>query len=311
MLQSQDYLSLDTFLNLPVEIQHSLVSSYPYISPYTYIAEISDMAFLRSDDTPYAKWYKPFKPDSIHNGSIIYCVTDIANRLFPILRKLQKKVFLILGRSVVPVTDQFYAFIDECNVQHIFAQNCLVSPHLTSRITAIPLGHENKHYGFHGKASNSVQLLNYAKEYSLGFNQFDQILCSFSLATNVKERSMCLKAALTNSHVNITSMSFQPDHLNVQFNFYHALSISKMCLCPWGNGIDTHRFWQSLYLGSIPIVRKNPAIKSFADTRSIFIDSWDEINDSSFLSRHPSSQDCSLAFFDYWKKLISDTIAKY
>ena len=41
------------------------------------------------------------------------------------------------------------------------------------------------------------------------------------------------------------------------------------------------------------------------------IDSWDEINDVTFLSRRPSSQDSSLAFFDYWKKLIFNTIAKY
>lgn len=35
------------------------------------------------------------------------------------------------------------------------------------------------------------------------------------------------------------------------------LSSHKFCLCIRGNGIDTHRFWESLYLGVIPVIINN------------------------------------------------------
>jgi hypothetical protein len=35
------------------------------------------------------------------------------------------------------------------------------------------------------------------------------------------------------------------------------LSTHRFCLCIRGNGIDTHRFWESLYLGVIPVIINN------------------------------------------------------
>ena len=29
-------------------------------------------------------------------------------------------------------------------------------------------------------------------------------------------------------------------------------------LCPRGNGLDTHRFWETLYRGSVPVVLESP-----------------------------------------------------
>jgi hypothetical protein len=53
----------------------------------------------------------------------------------------------------------------------------------------------------------------------------------------------------------------------------------KYCLCPEGNGVDTHRLWEALLLGSIPIV-KNTAFTRVIQhyTRGeipmIIMDSW-------------------------------------
>jgi hypothetical protein len=39
------------------------------------------------------------------------------------------------------------------------------------------------------------------------------------------------------------------------------LSKYRFCLCIRGNGIDTHRFWESLYLGVIPVIINNKTTK--------------------------------------------------
>ena len=41
------------------------------------------------------------------------------------------------------------------------------------------------------------------------------------------------------------------------------LLTSNFVLCPEGNGIDTHRVWEALYSGSIPIVRIETHLKNF------------------------------------------------
>lgn len=39
--------------------------------------------------------------------------------------------------------------------------------------------------------------------------------------------------------------------------YLKELSTYRFCLCLRGNGIDTHRFWESLYLGVIPVILNN------------------------------------------------------
>jgi len=34
----------------------------------------------------------------------------------------------------------------------------------------------------------------------------------------------------------------------------------EFCICPEGNGIDCHRFWEALYLKCVPIVLNSPFI---------------------------------------------------
>ena len=40
------------------------------------------------------------------------------------------------------------------------------------------------------------------------------------------------------------------------------LSAYRFCFCIRGNGLDTHRFWESLYLGVIPVVLQTPETAS-------------------------------------------------
>jgi hypothetical protein len=58
--------------------------------------------------------------------------------------------------------------------------------------------------------------------------------------------------------------------------FYQNISISKFTICPRGCGIDTYRLWESLYLGSIPIIQRYDGHKEFEDLPILFLDSIDE-----------------------------------
>lgn len=62
--------------------------------------------------------------------------------------------------------------------------------------------------------------------------------------------------------------------------FLRDIKSSKFVFCPRGNGIDTHRVWETLYMGSIPIVKYEKTHHLFTDLPILFIKDWDIIDDS-------------------------------
>lgn len=56
--------------------------------------------------------------------------------------------------------------------------------------------------------------------------------------------------------------------------FLRALRQHDFCLCPRGNGLDTHRLWETLYMGAVPIVEYDPAYQAFRDLPIYFVHDW-------------------------------------
>jgi hypothetical protein len=52
----------------------------------------------------------------------------------------------------------------------------------------------------------------------------------------------------------------------------------KFVLCPRGRGTDTHRFWEILLMGSIPIVEKSGLDTLYKQFPCIIVDSYSDIN---------------------------------
>lgn len=63
-----------------------------------------------------------------------------------------------------------------------------------------------------------------------------------------------------------------------QLRFYSQAAAHKFVLSPEGRGIDCYRTWESLYLGSIPIVAASPAMSAFADLPILFTEDYSELS---------------------------------
>lgn len=59
--------------------------------------------------------------------------------------------------------------------------------------------------------------------------------------------------------------------------YLEEIKSHKFCICPRGNGVDTHRMWECLYLGCIPICERSVTLEQFSDLPILFVDSWDEV----------------------------------
>ena len=59
--------------------------------------------------------------------------------------------------------------------------------------------------------------------------------------------------------------------------FLREIKSHSFVLCPRGNGMDTHRLWETLYMGSIPIVKKDVWNEEFRDLPISFINDWSDV----------------------------------
>jgi hypothetical protein len=86
----------------------------------------------------------------------------------------------------------------------------------------------------------------------------------------------------------------------------------KFVVCPRGNGIATHREWETLYMGSIPIMKRDLNNRFFTNLPICFVDDWAEVTEeflnSEFLRITMAEWDEKILTFDYWKNKIRNTI---
>lgn len=95
--------------------------------------------------------------------------------------------------------------------------------------------------------------------------------------------------------------------------YLREIKSSKFVFCPRGNGIDTHRLWESLYMGSIPIVRYENTHSLFTDLPILFITDWSEINEDFLKIKYDEfiNKDWNLdkIKIGYWKDFIKNNLS--
>lgn len=64
--------------------------------------------------------------------------------------------------------------------------------------------------------------------------------------------------------------------------YLHGLASSYFCIAPRGNGIDTHRVWEALYLRSVPVVTRSLVTEQHPDLPMIVLDDWSDFRKVSF-----------------------------
>jgi len=79
-------------------------------------------------------------------------------------------------------------------------------------------------------------------------------------------------------------------------------------LAPPGNGPDTHRLWEALVLGCIPIVKRNFLSEFLSDLPVVVVDDWREIT-AAFLHRSLAAIGArrfnfAKLYLEYWRRAI-------
>ncbi len=118
----------------------------------------------------------------------------------------------------------------------------------SKNIRPIPIGLENRRLHTNGVPRDFRMLIQDGILPSE--SRKNQILVSFSMSTNLLERSTALELASSLSRIDLRY--FQGSIAE----YHQELLESRYVLSPPGNGFDCHRTWEAIYLGCIPVVKK-------------------------------------------------------
>lgn len=207
-----------------------------------------------------------------------------------ILPRLNHKFILISHNSDCPITIDHLNILNNPNLILWLAQNTMFDH---SKLRSLPIGMANSQWGKH-----RVDFL---------FNSSRKFIKSKSIYANfnTQTHSSRLQAFENASRFDIVTVQ-----QGVTFESYiQELAIHKFCICPRGNGIDTHRFWEAQYLDCIPIILKCDWTAAYSGLPVVLLDSWDQLSeldyDRLYIEISSTSYDRSTLNLNFYSSLIN------
>lgn len=235
------------------------VSSNPYLSADSYysactirVSHLNDLSKL-SFSTNFNNIF--LNGDLVNN--LIELCSDSSNRLE-------------IGNLVIADTDQSF---DQKQLKTLLkASSKIYCTNYVSdsseRIMGIPIGLENKSYMSAGRTKDfEIDSFKTVSKKRIG------ILIAWNDETALNSRVEA-RQILSRSDQSFEVKARIPATL-----VHKLMHDSLFVACPRGNGLDTHRFWESLYLGAIPVVLRSEALPVHYEWPSLIIESWEEIID--------------------------------
>jgi hypothetical protein len=93
--------------------------------------------------------------------------------------------------------------------------------------------------------------------------------------------------------------------------YIHQLYNHKFVFSPEGNGIDTIRTWECLYMGTIPIEKKNINNQFYTDLPICFVNDWTDVTPEFLNAEYErikaGSWNMDKLKFGYWRSKILNT----
>lgn len=97
-----------------------------------------------------------------------------------------------------------------------------------------------------------------------------------------------------------------------QKDYLQDLKESKFVLSPRGFGIDCFRTWETLVMGSYPIVRTSVLDPLYKDLPVVIVESWDQINkpflEQKYEEMSQKTYDMKILYTTYWKEYILELL---
>ena len=280
-------------------------------------------------------WIQGERFIELSSDKIVFCRTEDVNNFFINCDK-NKKFILISHCGDGYVTDN-PRDVNTMNSKHhadisLIPDNCVkwfasmveFENYKEKRIVPIPIGVENN-YHFLQNSKRDLLLNKISRE----VNKYEDklVFVNFKISNNYEERISAYNAIKDTDFCTLTDCMFTIDQLNKPkepfphidkldySEFINEMHKHHFVLCPVGNGLDSHRMWEALYIGCIPIVRRIPNYEPYEGNLPIlFVDNWSDINKELLLKElaeiKSKTYNIDMLKFSYWENLINEESKK-
>ncbi len=192
----------------------------------------------------------------LNENDLIFCNSNFIESLFNELNKIDnlQNLKLITNQTDRKIDEKIFNTKPKC-ISEWYSINV---NYVHQSLIPIPLGLSNDY---------SRKNLLYEDYKNLSVNKEKQtfIYSNFQVNTNYFHRTK-VKNKLKDNPIAIF------DNPNLENNKYiQNLMLYKFVVAPLGNGPDSHRIWETLYAGSIPIVFNSPTFTTLSDLPHIYI----------------------------------------
>lgn len=182
-------------------------------------------------------------PTLVKKGDFIFLKSEFIEDFFQNFARKIDSEFFIISHNSDRLIDINLQKLDHPKLIKWFAQNLLGVEN--KKISFIPIGLENKMYRKNGIVKRFLNA------------DIDKVRSNFVFS--------CFREYSNNERSNINKIISKVEYID-SFEFLKnetyisKLAKSRFNICPEGNGLDSHRIWESLILKSIPIVKRNKFI---------------------------------------------------
>lgn len=225
---------------------------------------------------------------------IIHAKSDLVEQLLRIQMFSTHKHILVAGNS-----DFNFKSVDLFSpsiFNKFYLQNSFISNN--QNIFTLPIGIENLCKGVNGIPRNLTCDTNWSEK-------------NLSVMVGPFSPTHAERLNILDQISNKNSMVTKYDEFVSPKQFARLMNQHRYVLCPQGNGVDTHRFWESLYRGCVPIILKSKWSLSldYLNIPMIQLEKWQDLEfevekfEDSFHGFDPKK--LSFLWLDYWQELFN------
>lgn len=225
-------------------------------------------------------------------GGVVFCKIDEVMRFFERVRLTRRRVVLVTGQGDFPCDAWRQGFLP-ANVDRWFAAN-VTAAH--PRVEALPLGL--------GSPESSTTL---AQEQILGERALNAPRDGWLYVNFRPDTNPAVRGPVFDFFRNLGAdwVTFDPPgERGSNGRFLGQILRHRFVLCPPGNGVDTHRMWEALVAGAVPVVLESQAMEPFRGLPVLFVEDYRgvtrELLEREWARLQPSDNLPEALFAEFW-----------
>lgn len=280
-------------LSFEIPMPAGMVPGMPRLSSFPYI---SGDTFRAHADFIIDQKHMFFDSATVKTGSVIFVKRDFIDYFISDCHpQIKNSYILITHNADDDVSECYRSYLDDEKLIVWFAQNV---NYTHPKLIPLPIGFANR-YWTHG----DIEAINTAQAQAIDTIFIKDKLLYLNF--NVNNCSEVRKKVFEQLQQEPFCYSCSPKPFH---NYLIDVAQSCFVASPRGNGIDCHRTWEALTMGSIPIVESSSLDPLFEDLPVLIIKDWSCITEKYLLEQleimKSKEYNFEKIFAQYWFDLI-------